>query len=794
MSFFQNLSIKNKMTSVIMFTSCIALILACATFIGYELLTFRQATILYVSTLAKITGKNCAIPLTFPGDHAHEAVPILASLEAEDQVLSAWICRDGKIWTNWVRQPHDAPQRLAPHVPTGAQWTNWLAILHTAQKDSVPGPDSYHIDQGTLTLGSIIQNADNGDTIGVIVIRARLDKMYARLRQHIGLVALVLVVASIVAFLLSSRLQGVISRPILELSATARVVTEHKDYAVRARPQGRDEVGTLIQSFNEMLVQIQKRDLELQQARDAAERANQAKSNFLSFMSHELRTPLTAINGFSEMLMTEVEGEGRAEWLDDLRRINDSGKYLLELINDILDISKIEAGKMEVHLETFAVGGLVHDLAEALRPLIEKKANRLTIECDEQAGSMQADLIKVRQCLLNLLSNANKFTDCGAVVLRVTRFERDDTEWLRFRVTDTGIGMTSEQMGKLFRPFTQVDDSASRKYGGTGLGLALTKQFCQIMGGGVTVESAPGRGSTFTIELPARAATRAVALTPPSRAADTPPRAATEPAPGKLAPPLPAPAPVSPTGCILVIDDDPDVHKLIGAALRHEGYRIEFATSGAEGLRRAKELRPAVITLDVIMPEMDGWVVLSLLKADPEVAAIPVIMLTVCAEQDFAFSMGVADYLKKPIERERLLAVIHKYHPPQHPVQVLVVEDDPTMRDMLRRMLERENWEVTEAPNGLAALESITHRRPSLIILDLMMPVMDGFEMLNELQKHDDWRKIPVVVVSAKELSAEERLRLQGHVQTILQKGLFSRDALLREVQATVKMFLAQTG
>jgi CheY-like chemotaxis protein len=286
------------------------------------------------------------------------------------------------------------------------------------------------------------------------------------------------------------------------------------------------------------------------------------------------------------------------------------------------------------------------------------------------------------------------------------------------------------------------------------------------------VESAPGHGSTFTIELPAKSSkgTSTVPLSPAAAIAASLPQAT--------------------PGCILVIDDDPAVHTLLATALREEGYNLQFASNGREGLRLAKELRPAVITLDVLMPEMDGWVVLSLLKADPELASIPVVMLTVRAEQDFAFALGVADYLKKPIDHDRLVAVLRKYHHLRPPIQVLVVEDDPAMREMLGRMLEKEHWTVAEAENGLAALENITRSPPSLIILDLMMPVMDGFQMIAELQKHEDWRKIPVVVISAKELTAEDRLRLQDHVKRILQKGSFGREELVREVQQTVRRFL----
>jgi signal transduction histidine kinase/CheY-like chemotaxis protein len=744
MSFFKSLSIQRKLTSIIMLTTCIALVLACAAFVTHELFTFRGNLVSEMSTLTEIIGRNCASAVGF--NLPENAEKTLADLGAHSQIMAACIYRDGKVWARFPR------------------------TLRDAELPAQPPASGHRFEGNSLALSRPIHDPDN-EPIGAIFLRANLEQLSSRLRQDVGIAAAVLLVASIVAFLISARLQRVISVPVLKLSETARAVSDKKDYSVRAQKHGDDEVGTLIDSFNEMLTQIQKRDTELQVARAAAERANQAKSNFLSFMSHELRTPLTAIIGFSELLASEVETDGRREWVEDLRRVNDSGKYLLELINDILDISKIEAGKMEVHLESFDVATLVRDLNDVLRPLVERKSNRLMVECLDNLGTMQADRIKVRQCLLNLLSNASKFTEKGVITLSANRVSRGGSDWLAFRVADTGIGMTPEQVGKLFRAFTQADDSTSRRYGGTGLGLALTKKFCQLMGGDVSVVSEQGKGSTFTIELPAAAIglTSNIAVAPSSA--------------------VPA-APAS-GDCILVIDDDPAVHQLLAEALRPEGYALTFASNGAEGLRLAKELRPAIITLDVIMPEMDGWVVLSLLKADPELVAIPVIMLTVRADQDFGFAMGLADYLQKPIDPKRLIGVLKKYHRLRPSNHVLVVEDDAAMREMLCRMLEREEWTVARAENGQAALESIARDQPALIILDLKMPVMDGFQMIAELHKHEDWRRIPVVVISAKELTPEDRQRLQGHVKTILQKGDFSRDELMREVQQTVKRFLS---
>jgi signal transduction histidine kinase/CheY-like chemotaxis protein len=745
MTSFNNLSLKVKMTLIITLTSCAALLLACAIFVAYERFSSRKNLVLELTTLAEVTGRNCSAAMLFelPGD----AEKVLANLRGQSHIVAACIYKEGMLW---------------------AKYPPALPVAELPAKSATTG---YRFLPGALELWRAIYDPNNNE-VGMIFLRADLRPMYARLRNYLGVVAAVMLVAAVISLILSTRMQRVISGPVLKLSDTAQLVSRKKDYSLRAEKHADDEVGTLIVSFNEMLAQIQKRDSELQEARRAAERANQAKSNFLSFMSHELRTPLTTIIGFSEMLLAEVETEGRQEWVEDLRRVHDSGRYLLELINDILDISKIEAGKMEIHVETFSVPVLVRDLKDILRPLAEPKKNQLVLECPEDIGSMHGDRIKVRQCLLNLLSNACKFTQQGTITLSASRVARNGADWLVFRVSDTGIGMTPEQMGKLFRAFTQADDSTSRRYGGTGLGLALTKKFCQMMGGDVTVASEPGKGSTFTIELPAVAPKQAGTVT--------------------VTPAVPPAVPPVAGGCILVIDDDPAVHQLLANALVPQGYTLKFASSGAEGLRLAKELHPAVITLDVIMPEMDGWVVLARLKDDPELASIPVIMLTVRADQDFGFAMGVADYLQKPIDRERLTSVLKRYCRLRPAKEVLVVEDDPQMREMLCRMLGDKEWTVAEAENGLTALESIAHLLPSLIVLDLRMPVMDGFEMISELNKHDDWRKIPVVVVSGKELTPEDRQRLQGHVQKILQKGDFNREELLREVQQTVKLFMAE--
>ncbi len=486
--------------------------------------------------------------------------------------------------------------------------------------------------------------------------------------------------------------------------------------------------------------------------------AGRHKSEFLANMSHELRTPLNAIIGYSEMLQEEAADLGTDAFVPDLKKINAAGKHLLELINAVLDLSKIEAGKMELYLEEFGVADMVHDITAVIQPLAGKNGNHLEARCDASVGTMRADLTKLRQALFNLLSNACKFTERGTVSLTVAREAGKNGDWMSFAVHDTGIGMTPEQMTRLFEEFSQADASVTRKYGGTGLGLALSRRLARMMGGDITVASEAGRGSTFTIRLPATVAeTRREPAAPP-----------------------PALEGVS---TVLVIDDEETVRDLMRRFLAKEGFRIVTASGGEEGLRLARELRPDTITLDVMMPGMDGWAVLSALKADGETADIPVVMLTIVDDKNLGYALGAADYLAKPIDRERLTAVLKKY---RRDLPILIVDDDAALRELLRRILEKEGYRVAEAENGRAAFERLRELSPGLILLDLMMPEMDGFEFVAELRTHEAWRAIPVVIVTAKELTAEDRRRLNGYVEKILQKGAYTRDALLREVSDLV--------
>jgi signal transduction histidine kinase/DNA-binding response OmpR family regulator/HAMP domain-containing protein len=503
------------------------------------------------------------------------------------------------------------------------------------------------------------------------------------------------------------------------------------------------------------VTELRRHNLELEQARELSEVANRTKSQFLANMSHELRTPLNAIIGYSEILQEDAADSGQQELVPDLKKIEGAGRHLLGLINDILDLSKVEAGKMDVFIEEVDLAALVDEVRAIIAPLVARNGNTFELQLADGVGTMRTDRTKVKQSLLNVLSNASKFTHNGRLTLAVERIETDRA-MVRMTISDTGIGMNPEQLGRLFQAFSQADASTTKKFGGTGLGLAITRHFCRLLGGDITVASRVGEGSSFTITLPDQAAEPDPAATP----ADAAPGSPSGPGDGS-----------EPVITVLVVDDDPAARDLLTSNLRREGYHAVQARNGDEALELARKLRPDAITLDVLMPKKDGWAVLGALKADAELRDIPVIIVTVAPDRSIGLSLGAAEVMTKPIDRGALTALLRRLLSRDGPI--LVVEDDMATRETVRHTIVKLGLTVAETTNGREALAWLAeHPAPALILLDLMMPEMDGFEFLESFNGRADWRHIPVVVITAKQLTTAERERLSDQARSVIEKGV----------------------
>ena len=646
---FQDLSIKRKLILMTMLTSSIALLLSSVSFLIYDLISFRNLLTHDLATQAQIIGYNSAAAMAFKDEPA--ATATLSALTAKGDIVSAALYSpNGQMFAHYFR----GKKTLANVVP-------------------ICSPEnSYHFEGQFLEVCHEVTL--NGDRVGTLLLQSDMSQWSMRARRYATICLVFALVSVFLAFLVSSKLQKVISGPIMHLEDTMKMVSANKNYEVRAVKSYSDEIGSLIDGFNAMLSDIQQRDgalrgandelqtrtLELEEevsqrkqaqeellnAKHVAEEASRAKSTFLANMSHELRTPLNAIIGYSEMLEEEARDSEKADDIRDLQKIQLAGRHLLSLINDVLDLSKIEAGKMPLHLETFDVRLMVSEIVTTLQPAIEKNKNALRVRVADEVSAMRADVTKVRQILFNLLSNACKFTDHGTIGLDVDRKLENGQDWIRFQVSDTGIGIAAKQKENLFKEFAQADTSIARKYGGTGLGLAISYKFVQLMKGRISVESELGRGATFTAELPVQVRTDAADAALPDGSSDSP--AATS-------------LTKTDRDTILVIDDDAAVRDLMSRFLSKLDVNVVAARSGEEGLRLAAQFHPVIITLDVVMPGRDGWWVLNQLKTDPELSEIPVIMVTIVDNEAMGINLGASNYLVKPVHRERLVDLIEKY-------------------------------------------------------------------------------------------------------------------------------------
>jgi two-component system, NtrC family, sensor kinase len=629
-----------------------------------------------------------------------------------------------------------------------------------------------------------VQEAENVEGRKVLTAYARVaplgwlmfvelpaEEAYAPLYAALKRLALVLLGALVFAVLAGMFLAGRMVGPIQALQAGAARIGRG-DLGQRIAIRTGDELEALADQFNDMAGQLQEsyagleqkveeRTREVEEKSRQLEMASQHKSQFLASMSHELRTPLNAIIGLTEMMVTNAARFGTEKAAEPLRRVQRAGTHLLGLINQVLDLSKIEAGKLELSPESLNLTPLIDEVIGTARQLAEQNKNHLVVESQENLGPLIVDPMRLRQILLNLLSNACKFTKQGEVTLHVKKVV-NGRNWIEFVVADTGIGMTPAQQAKLFEEFTQADSSTARQYGGTGLGLAITRKLARMMGGDVTVTSEPGKGSIFTVRLPGSPDSKARSVTISD---------------GRRSPHA---------DCVLVIDDDATARELIADHLKAEGFSVVTAAGGVEGLKLAKELRPTAITLDVMMPDLDGWSVLAALRQDPDLADIPVIMVTIVDEHRRGIALGAAGYLTKPIDREKLHRLVSRFRAPEPPTRVLLVEDDAVQRERMRGWLEGPEWSVREAANGREALDRLKQGKPDVILLDLMMPEMDGFAVVAALQKKADWRDIPVIVITSLDLDAKDRERLNAGVQLVLVKERFQPADLVERIRQLV--------
>ena len=505
---------------------------------------------------------------------------------------------------------------------------------------------------------------------------------------------------------------------------------------------------------------------ELQTAKADAEAANRSKSTFLANMSHELRTPLNAVIGYGDMILSGLYGPLTDKQSDRMERIVQNGHLLLGHINSILDLSKIEAERMDLYIETFSLDALLTNVSSTVSPLALKNHNTIARDWESPLGDMHSDVTKIQQILLNLLSSACKFTENGTVTLTCQRETGPDGEVVLFQVIDTGIGMDADQLAKVFDEFTQADVSTTRRYGGTGLGLALVSRFVEMLGGSIDAASTVGEGSTFTLRLPADISAQQ---------------------PDAMRPDVDSQPVALNRDLVLVVDDDAAVREMLEHYLTQEGFNVATAATGNEGLQKARELRPGLITLDVMIPEIDGWSVLAQLKSDPYIHHIPVIMLTILDDRNVGFTLGATDFVSKPIQREQLARAVSPFKPQDGAGLILVVEDDDSTRRMIVDMLEdNSDWQIVEAENGAIGLEKLRRYAPDLVLLDLMMPVMDGFNFIEK--KRDLSDETPVIVITSMDLDRDARARLNGGIQNILQKGNYTREELMDEVRRQLRL------
>jgi signal transduction histidine kinase/DNA-binding response OmpR family regulator len=747
---FRHYTIAKKLTWTNMLVSGAALLLACSAFFAYDFYTFRASIVRNLSLEAEIIGSNTVSALLF--DDPQSADKTLSALAMSPSIMSAAIYKpSGQLFASYARNSGEAPPSL--RQPTTSQ-----ATIHWFENNQVVLVDSIILD---------------GKHVGFVAICSDLQAINTRLRSYTLITAIVLLISLIVALLISKASQRLISKPIVQLAETARTISQEKSYSIRAATSpNHDEVSILIDSFNEMLNQIQQRDTALLRAQGELEKrveerteqlaaankelelrnrevehATQLKSKFLASMSHELRTPLNAIVGFSDLLAEQAPGQLNPKQLRFVQHIKQGSTHLLQLINDILDLSKIEAGQLEFRYEDFEIKDALPEVLSTIRPLA--MAKNITIDESSTSGlAIYADRVRFKQVLYNLLSNAVKFTPNGG---RVDIEAYNKANLIQISVLDTGIGIRPEDHALVFEEFRQVEGSTTA-HEGTGLGLAISKRLVEEQGGTISLESQLGKGSKFTISFPI-GQQRTVLKEKPS------------------APPAQVNVAES-NPLVLIVDDEEAARELLTSYLA-PAYRTMTADSGADALEKAKQIRPSAIILDVLMAEGNGFETLVALRKSPETAAIPVIILSIVDQKKVGFALGATDYLVKPIPKHILLETLSK-HVLTSSIDdsaILLVDDDPKSLELLAETLRSAGYETQSVQNGARALEVLSSKIVDAVLLDLLMPGMDGFEVIRHVRSRANLQDLPIFVMTGKTLTSEEITLLNSQTQAFFQKN-----------------------
>jgi signal transduction histidine kinase/PleD family two-component response regulator len=766
-------SITKRLTRMNILVSGAALLISCGAFVAYDLVGFREAMVHNLSIQAQIAGSNSVSALLFDDPQTAEAT--LSALRAAPNIVSAGIYTpDGRPFATY-RRDGTAQSLALPPIPSGQIEAHWF-------KD------------GELVL--VRKIVFQGKPSGTVFIRSDLLEMSHRLKRYAGIAAIVLFASLIAALLVASVFQRAVAEPIVHLAELAGIVSRDKDYSVRATSTGnRDEPDILIQAFNGMLGQIQEREGALQevhrelerrvQARTAqlatankelelknreVERATRLKSRFLASMSHELRTPLNAIVGFSDLLAEGTPGELNPKQKRFVNHIKQGSAHLLQLINDILDLSKIEAGQLELHCEYFYMKDALPEVLSTIRPLAMAKNIQIehTLELDRPA---YADRVRFKQILYNLLSNAVKFTPKDG---RISIACAEDEDFVCIAVTDTGIGIRAEDQAVVFEEFRQVEGGKDSTQEGTGLGLAITKRLVEQQGGKISLASEPGNGSRFTFTLPAGARTKTNTSATYAHSATAAQRAAAGEGRSK---PL-----------VLIVDDELPARELLASYLSSE-YRIAMASSGAEAVEKAQQLRPDAITLDVLLAGGNGFETLAVLRQTPELKNTPVIIVSIVDQQRLGLALGAADYLLKPIRKALLLETIRKHVPAQldDDEAILLVDDDPATLELLAETLRSAGYETQSVQSGKRALEVLSSKLVSAVLLDLLMPGMDGFEVIRHVRQDAALKELPIFVMTSKSLTPEESDLLARDTQALLLKNGSWQQQLVAEVERVIQ-------